>query len=246
MAIPGRFFNNWIFPTSHLPLTPHTTTATLPPMAVLPWDGWYHCMGNTYGTWLRGDQRGWRSRHHREHVEGDYRRPPAAETYQEQLAQSQTTMKRAPVVLDKQKRAIVCEALVTKLLRDDVEVARAVVAATHFHIVARFPNWERPGEQRPGMAIPGRSRHSPIPGLTTHHIARRGAAMLDPAPRHFLGRAKKHSSHTLRERGLAVPGGVWGVRTQIVPLDCEHHFGFLVDKYLPEHAATQEALLWKP
>jgi hypothetical protein len=38
---------------------------------VRPWHDWYHCVANTYGTWLPGDPRGWRSCHHRERVEGD-------------------------------------------------------------------------------------------------------------------------------------------------------------------------------
>ena len=41
-----------------------------------PWRHWYHCNGSTYGTWLPGDPRGWRSRNHRVHVPGDYRTPP--------------------------------------------------------------------------------------------------------------------------------------------------------------------------
>lgn len=40
------------------------------------WNAWYHVLTNTYGTWLRGDRRGWRERHHRKHVEGDYKNPP--------------------------------------------------------------------------------------------------------------------------------------------------------------------------
>jgi hypothetical protein len=34
-------------------------------------------MGHTYGTWLPGDPKGFRTRHHREHIEGDYKKPPA-------------------------------------------------------------------------------------------------------------------------------------------------------------------------
>ena len=41
-----------------------------------PWQSWYHCNGTFKGNWLRGDERGWRSRNHREHVEGDYKNPP--------------------------------------------------------------------------------------------------------------------------------------------------------------------------
>jgi len=37
-----------------------------------PWNHWYHVNGNTYGTWLPGDPRGWRSYKHKRHVEGEY------------------------------------------------------------------------------------------------------------------------------------------------------------------------------
>ena len=40
------------------------------------WNNWYHCVGSTYGSWLRGDPRGFSTFRHREHVEGDYRSPP--------------------------------------------------------------------------------------------------------------------------------------------------------------------------
>src|SRR2546430_1609317 len=40
------------------------------------WNGGYHCTGSTYGTWLRGDPRGWRSSKHHVHVDGDYKKRP--------------------------------------------------------------------------------------------------------------------------------------------------------------------------
>ena len=42
---------------------------------------WYHLLATTYGAWLYGDARGFRTRHHREHVEGDYKQPPPAGKY---------------------------------------------------------------------------------------------------------------------------------------------------------------------
>jgi hypothetical protein len=45
-------------------------------MLIKPWRSWYHCTVSTYGTWLPGDERGWRERDHHEHVEGDYKKPP--------------------------------------------------------------------------------------------------------------------------------------------------------------------------
>jgi hypothetical protein len=40
----------------------------------MSYQGWYHCMGNTFSTWPPGDDRGWRSYKHREHCEGDYKK----------------------------------------------------------------------------------------------------------------------------------------------------------------------------
>ncbi len=61
-----------------------------------PWRNWYHCMANTYGTWLPGDPRGWRSRHHREHVVGDYRNPPKR-SYANLHRKARSLMKREQV-----------------------------------------------------------------------------------------------------------------------------------------------------
>ena len=37
---------------------------------------WYHVQFSTFGTWLRGDERGFRDHDHRLHSSGDYRNPP--------------------------------------------------------------------------------------------------------------------------------------------------------------------------
>jgi hypothetical protein len=42
---------------------------------------WIHFVETVYGAWLYGDARGFRTRHHREHVEGDYKNPPPAGMY---------------------------------------------------------------------------------------------------------------------------------------------------------------------
>jgi hypothetical protein len=39
---------------------------------------WRHVVINTHCTWLHGDDRGFRSRHHRVHSSGDYRNPPSS------------------------------------------------------------------------------------------------------------------------------------------------------------------------
>ena len=63
------------------------------------WNGWYHCTCNTYGTWLRGDPRGWRTRHDRERVEGDYRHPSKPGTWERTYQRSGQLMTRSPVRL---------------------------------------------------------------------------------------------------------------------------------------------------
>jgi hypothetical protein len=65
-----------------------------------PWLNWLHCTGSTYGSWLRGDPRGWRARRHREHVDGDYRTPPASGTYEAMHERSKRLMKRPGVTLE--------------------------------------------------------------------------------------------------------------------------------------------------
>ena len=69
-----------------------------------PWDDWYHVMGHTYGTWLPGDPKGFRTRDHREHVEGDYRNPPPKGMYDGLHEAAKRAMKREPVFLNREQR----------------------------------------------------------------------------------------------------------------------------------------------
>ena len=79
------------------------------------WNGWYHVNGSTYGTWLRGDPRGWRERHHRRHVEGDYRNPPPAEESEALHAYSEKLMGKDAVRLSREQRVAAGQAMVEKL-----------------------------------------------------------------------------------------------------------------------------------
>jgi len=103
-----------------------------------PWNGWYHVTGGTYGAWLPGDPRGWRSRHHREHVEGDYRTPPPPGLYEGLRAASQANMGRDPVRLTADQRQLAGRALVEMLVHQGVEVAALSIDAVHFHVLGRF------------------------------------------------------------------------------------------------------------
>lgn len=70
-----------------------------------PWNDWYHCMGHTYGTWLPGDPRSFRTRHHREHIVGDYKNPPPPGMYDKRHAKAKSLMTRPAVFLSDEQRA---------------------------------------------------------------------------------------------------------------------------------------------
>ena len=76
------------------------------------WNGWYHITVGTYGTWLPGDERGWRSRHHRQHVDGDYKKPPAEGKYDSLKGSSQSRLTNAAVLLTPDQRRIAGQAMV--------------------------------------------------------------------------------------------------------------------------------------
>jgi len=107
-----------------------------------PWNDWYHVNGNTYGTWLRGDPRGFRERHHRRHVEGDARTPPPPGIYDALRARSRRLMTRDPVHLSPRARALACEAMSDSLRRHAIELLALAVDDHHFHVLARFPDHE--------------------------------------------------------------------------------------------------------
>ena len=102
------------------------------------WNGWYHVSGSTYGTWLRGDPRGWRARRHREHVAGDYKSPPPAGTYDDLHRRSGRLLKKGPVFLHPDARKAAGRALVEMLARIQVEVLALSLDAVHYHALARF------------------------------------------------------------------------------------------------------------
>jgi hypothetical protein len=159
-----------------------------------PWNDWYHVVSHVYGSWLRGDPSGWRSKNYREHVEGDYRNPPAKGKYEIIFERSRGLMKRDPVSVQTGLRGFVVEAVVEKLQRDEIEVLVASVDAKHLHVLGRFRDHE---------------------------------------PRNWLGIAKKHASHLLRQEGLRTEqGGLWAKRSRAQPVRDRAHqlsvFGYIL------------------
>ncbi len=76
---------------------------------------WYHVILSTYGSWLYGDPRGFRTRHHREHVEGDYKNPPPQGRYAERERRSRESLKCDPICLPESLRPIVGAAIRDRL-----------------------------------------------------------------------------------------------------------------------------------
>jgi REP element-mobilizing transposase RayT len=89
---------------------------------------------------LRGDPRGWRARHHREHVDGDYKNPPPKGKYDNLYELSKALLKRDPVRIERELRQFVVNAIAEKLCQDNVEVLIASVDGKHVHVLARFPD----------------------------------------------------------------------------------------------------------
>ncbi|MBL4702155.1 MAG: hypothetical protein JKX85_12955 [Phycisphaeraceae bacterium] len=103
------------------------------------WHNFYHCIGSTYGTWLRGDRRGFRTHQHRQHVQGDYKQPPPQGLFEPIFEYSKQTLKHPPVKLTSQQRKILCHALIQQLQDDHAQPIVLAIAENHFHLLARFP-----------------------------------------------------------------------------------------------------------
>lgn len=168
------------------------------------WRNWYHVTAHAYGAWLRGDARGWRARHHREHVVGDYKHPPKPGAFAELHHRSATLMNREAVTFEEHVRSAVLLAMVEKLRASGVEVIIAALDSKHLHLLARFE---------------------------------------DDRPRHWIGIAKKHSSHIVRQEGLRIDsGGLWGKRSRAEPIrDRAHQLNAF--RYIAAHGA-KGAIMW--
>ena len=60
---------------------------------------WFHVILTTYGAWLPGDPRGFRTRHHRDHVDGDYKHRPPAGIYESFREKNAEALKHDPISL---------------------------------------------------------------------------------------------------------------------------------------------------
>jgi hypothetical protein len=99
---------------------------------------WYHVVASTYGAWLYGDPRGFRTRHHREHVEGDYKNPPPPGRYADLERQSRESLKCPPVILPRHLREVVGRAIIERLTGLGALVVCISVSGQHIHLLAKM------------------------------------------------------------------------------------------------------------
>jgi hypothetical protein len=100
---------------------------------------WHHVIVTTYGAWLDGDARGFRTRHHREHIEGDYKNPPPLERYADRRQLSQHSLSIPPVALGSSWRPIIGKALVERLQGLGGFVLCAALSRQHGHLLVKCP-----------------------------------------------------------------------------------------------------------
>ena len=179
------------------------------------WDSWFNCMCNTYGTWLRGDHRGWRERHHRKHIEGDYKNPPKKGSFEHINKKSRDSMKRDPVYLERELRHIALLAVVQCLIKDGIEVLVACLDDHHLHVLGKFC------DHRPRQRL----------GWAKFEATKKVKEFLNA-----------HGDAVGIELELKLGEGIWGKRSECKPItDREHRLNSL--KYISDHW-KQGALVW--
>ena len=100
---------------------------------------WFHIMCHTYGTWLYGDDRGFRTRRHREHVDGDYKNPPPRGKYDDKRDRSRKLLKQPPVCFAPTWRPVFGAALRDKLQTLSAQVLCVSLDSCHAHVLVKMP-----------------------------------------------------------------------------------------------------------
>jgi len=124
-------------------------------------------------------------------------------------------------MLSIEQRVLLCDAMIERLLEDGCEPVALAVAVNHFHLLARFPLLDAAEQTRLAACTLQDGR--------------------DPAPRHFIARARKHASHVLCEHDMMPESAVWAKRPKCDPVrDREHEVNVFgcIDGHYEEGAAV--------
>lgn len=93
---------------------------------------WRHVVFSTVNSWLPGDPRGFRSRNHQIHSSGDYKNPPPAGEHAGLFRYSKH-ISGPPVVIPRDLRATVGQAVLAKLRKLAYRVLAIAVSGMHVH-----------------------------------------------------------------------------------------------------------------
>jgi REP element-mobilizing transposase RayT len=99
---------------------------------------WRHVVINTFGTWLHGDGRGFRSRMHRIHSSGDYRHRPregehgGLHTHHDRVSGDEVTIERG-------LRKVIGQTLLSSLFDRHYRVLTIAVGKVHSHALVELP-----------------------------------------------------------------------------------------------------------
>jgi hypothetical protein len=95
---------------------------------------WFHLIVSTYGSWLPGNPRGFRTWNHHEHVEGDYKNPPPEGEYDLRHIHAKNLQKHDAVIIPPTLRPILGEALRDRLTTLGGRVLSLAVCGQHGHL----------------------------------------------------------------------------------------------------------------
>lgn len=98
---------------------------------------WYFVTANTYGAWLPGDPRGWRTRHARPQPLAD--QAPSADSARLH-DHARRNLKRPPVRLQPKARALALDAFLGVFIFHEIEAIACAIDDHHAHVLARFPD----------------------------------------------------------------------------------------------------------
>ena len=100
---------------------------------------WRHVIINTRGSWLPGDERGFRNRGHRIHSSGDYKRPPPVEEhvglYGYQVGKSPPEVRIA-----RSLRPVIGRAMARYFEACEHRVLVVAITKVHAHMLVELPN----------------------------------------------------------------------------------------------------------
>jgi len=100
---------------------------------------WWHIIVSTHNSWLPGDKRGFRSRGHKIHSSGDYKKPPPIEEHAGLWAYHQQRS-NGPVIIPENQYEVVGKAILVKLKKLGYRVLALSVSATHSHWLVELPD----------------------------------------------------------------------------------------------------------